>query len=118
MTLMIVEDDSRMGQVMAELFEPLFERIEVCADGMQAVSRFDDLSPEVVVMDIRLPGIDGLEVTERIIHNHPSAHIFVVTAYDEPRYRVRATRSGACGFFLKDDLSILYDSVERFRRAS
>lgn len=105
----------RMGDMMSELFEPLFARVELCGDGWEAVSRYDELNPAMVVMDIRLPGMDGLEATERILRRHPSAHVFVVTAYDEPRYRQRAAKCGAQGFFLKDDLGPLYDELRHDR---
>ena len=98
---------------MTEMFKPLFECVERCEFGEQAVKRYEEPRPEIVLMNIRLPGIDGLDATERIVRRHPSAKIYVVTAYEERRYREHARKSGACGFFLKDDLSELYDTPAR-----
>jgi CheY-like chemotaxis protein len=116
MTLLIVEDDLRMRDVMSELFEPLFRQVVHCANAEQALQRYDVLRPDVVLMDIRLPGIDGLEATRRLVRGHPDAQIFVVTSYKEAQYRSRATKNGACGFFLKDDLSLLYEAVSKRTR--
>jgi CheY-like chemotaxis protein len=110
-TILVVEDDLRMQAMMRDLLGTICGNIELCGDGAQAVTRYDELRPEAVVMDIRLPGLDGLEATERIMQRHPSACIYIVTAYNEPRYRDRAASCGAHGFFLKDDLSLLYDAL-------
>lgn len=116
-TILIVEDDVRMRDMMTEMFSPLCDRVVRCGDGAQAISRYNDLRPSVVVMDIRLPGMDGLEATERILRSHPSARIYIVTAYNEKRYRERAETIGSRGFFLKDDLGLLYDALEELGSA-
>jgi DNA-binding NarL/FixJ family response regulator len=71
-------------------------------DGAQAVRLTAELSPDVVVMDVRMPGVDGIEATRRIVAAGGSARILVVTTFDLDEYAFAALRAGASGFILKD----------------
>jgi DNA-binding NarL/FixJ family response regulator len=72
------------------------------ADGMQAVERARTLKPDVVLMDIRMPIVDGIEATRRLAAAGPGPRILVLTTYDLDEYVYQALRAGACGFLLKD----------------
>jgi DNA-binding NarL/FixJ family response regulator len=74
---------------------------EAC-DGDDAVRLTDALAPDVVLMDVRMPGTDGIEATRRIIAQHPSAKVLVLTTFDVDEYVFSALRYGASGFLLKD----------------
>jgi DNA-binding NarL/FixJ family response regulator len=71
-------------------------------DGLQAVDRAQQLKPDVILMDVRMPNLDGVEATRRIVADGSSARILVLTTYDLDEYVYEAIRAGASGFLLKD----------------
>ncbi|CAM5675812.1 DNA-binding response regulator [Streptomyces spiroverticillatus] len=71
-------------------------------DGEQAVALVDDLRPDVVVMDIRMPGVDGIEATHRITAAHPAVRVLMLTTFDDDAYVHGSLRAGASGFVVKD----------------
>jgi DNA-binding NarL/FixJ family response regulator len=74
-------------------------------DGAQAVELTRTLLPEVVLMDIRMPGVDGIEATRRIVREGAATHdprVLILTTFDLDEYVVEAVRAGASGFLLKD----------------
>jgi DNA-binding NarL/FixJ family response regulator len=74
------------------------------ADGAQAVRQVEDLRPDVVLMDIRMPVLDGIEATRRITARFPATSVLVLTTYDLDEYVFAALEAGASGFLLKDCL--------------
>jgi DNA-binding NarL/FixJ family response regulator len=72
------------------------------ADGEQAIHAARRLRPDVVVMDIRMPNLDGLAATERILAAQPDVRVLVLTTFDLDEYVFRALQAGASGFLLKD----------------
>lgn len=83
----LVVDDSRFiyEQMKGILQDTEFEIIGYCMTGEDALRTYPELLPDIVTMDIILPGIDGLEASERLLQEHPDAHIVIVSslAYDE-----------------------------------
>lgn len=72
------------------------------ADGLQAVQLAGDLKPDLVLMDIRMPNLDGLGATEQILNRCPATKVLVLTTFDLDEYVIRALNVGASGFLLKD----------------
>jgi len=72
------------------------------ATGTQAVQLARDLRPDVVVMDIRMPGMDGIEATAMITTENPAARVVMLTTFDDDDYVYAALRAGASGFLVKD----------------
>lgn len=72
------------------------------ADGARALEVVEAARPDVVVMDIRMPVLDGIEATRRIVASHPSAAVLVLTTFDDDEFVLGALRAGAAGFILKD----------------
>lgn len=72
------------------------------ADGAAAVERADELRPDVVLMDVRMPGTDGIEATRRIVARHAEVRVLVLTTFDLDEYAFGAVQAGASGFLLKD----------------
>ena len=77
------------------------EVVGEAADGQQAVDAAEQLRPDVVLMDIRMPGLDGIEATRRIVARSLSSRILVLTTFDVDDYVYEAMKAGASGFLLK-----------------
>lgn len=87
------------------------------ADGAEAVVRVGSLLPDVVLMDLRMPNLDGAGATEIIARDHPSVRVVVLTTYDTDADIVRAVEAGACGYLLKDaPLPVLLDAIRAAAR--
>jgi DNA-binding NarL/FixJ family response regulator len=71
-------------------------------DGERAVGAAERLQPDVILMDVRMPQMNGIEATKRILTRHPSTRVLVLTTYDLDDYAFGALRAGAAGFLLKD----------------
>ncbi len=104
-TRILLVDDERLlrtGFSMILRSEPDLAVVGEAADGEAAVTAVAELHPDVVLMDIRMPGLDGLEATRRIVASGSSARILVLTTFDLDTYVYAALAAGASGFLLKD----------------
>jgi len=116
MKIMIVEDNDRMRGTLRRIMSTVSPDICECPSGEEAVARYSALSPDVVLMDIRMTGIDGIEATRQIIEQDRGAHIIIVTEHDEDFFREDAKNAGAREYFLKDSLLELRKYLETFVR--
>jgi DNA-binding NarL/FixJ family response regulator len=102
----LLADDQRLvrsGFGMILRAEPGVEVVGEAGDGEEAVARAAELHPDVVLMDVRMPKLDGLEATRRILGGaEPRPRIVVLTTFDLDEYVYEALRAGASGFLLKD----------------
>ena len=102
----LVADDQSMVRAGFRLLLSNEQDIEVVAearDGLEAVDKAARYRPTVVLMDIRMPELDGLEATRRILATDDTARILILTTFDLDEYVYEALRAGASGFVLKDD---------------
>jgi DNA-binding NarL/FixJ family response regulator len=102
--VLLVDDERllRTGFSMILRSEPDLEVVGEAADGREAISAVARLNPDVVLMDIRMPGLDGLEATRRIVAGTDPPRILVLTTFDLDSYVYTALAAGASGFLLKD----------------
>jgi DNA-binding NarL/FixJ family response regulator len=102
------EDMVRSGFRLVLVREPDIDVVAEAVDGAQAVSEAERVKPDVVLMDIRMPILDGIEATRQIATGASGARVVVLTTFDEDAYVYGALRAGASGFLLKyapaDDL--------------
>ncbi|MEM8860808.1 MAG: response regulator transcription factor [Chloroflexota bacterium] len=82
--------------------QPGIEVIGAAENGADACVKAADLQPDLILMDIRMPGMDGIEATGQITAKHPGIRILMLTTFDDEDYIVRALRAGACGYLLKN----------------
>ena len=102
----LVADDQSMVRAGFRLLLSGEDGIEVVAEaenGLEAVDKAARFQPSVVLMDIRMPELDGLEATRQILAADPGARILILTTFDLDEYIYEALRAGASGFVLKDD---------------
>jgi DNA-binding NarL/FixJ family response regulator len=102
--VLIADDQALMrgGFRMILDAEPDIEVVGEAIDGADAVRGFERLHPDVVVMDVRMPTMDGIEATRRITALEPTARVLMLTTFDLDEYVYEALRAGASGFLLKD----------------
>lgn len=81
--------------------EPGFEVIGEASDGVEAVKMTDELFPDIVLMDITMPGLDGLEATRQIKAGHPEIAVLVLTIHDDEQHAVEILEAGAAGYLTK-----------------
>lgn len=102
--LLIADDHPVVREGLAGMLaaEPDFEVVASVEDGAQAVDGAAELRPDVVLMDLRMPGTDGVAATRRIVRELPGIHVLILTTYDTDADIVRAVEAGATGYLLKD----------------
>jgi DNA-binding NarL/FixJ family response regulator len=102
--LLVVDDQQLIRDGIASVLS-VQEGIEVvgcAADGAQAVAEAARLAPEVILMDIRMPVMDGVRATGEILRGRPGIRVLMLTTFDDEAYVLDALHAGACGYLLKD----------------
>ncbi len=108
-TVLIVDDNPSVRRLLRMLLSGVASEIWEAADGPECVRRYAEVEPGVVLMDVRMPKMDGLEATRQILQGHPKAKVWILTDQDDADMRSAAAEAGACGFISKQDLTGLPD---------
>jgi DNA-binding NarL/FixJ family response regulator len=102
--LLLVDDQRLMRdglRILLEL-ESDFEVVGEAEDGIQALESYQQFFPDVVLMDIRMPVMDGVEATRRLKDTDPNSKVIILTTFDDNEYVFEGLRAGALGYLLKD----------------
>jgi len=114
--VLLVDDQQlvRAGLRMLCESDPGMQVVGEAADGGAAVRLADEHKPDVVLMDLRMPGVDGIAATARILAQRPATRVVVLTTFDDDDHLYPALAAGACGFLVKDAApDELLDGVRR-----
>lgn len=102
--VLLVDDQRLMREGLRTLLElePGLVVAGEAGDGAEALARYAELRPDVVLMDVRMPVLDGVEATRRLRAAFPGARVIILTTFDDDEYVFEGLRAGALGYLLKD----------------
>jgi len=111
--ILIVEDNVFFLQFLKETLDSRFPSMDIfeATNGEEALRRIETSSPDAILMDLRLPGENGLELTKRIKAQHPDIIVVIITNYDLPEYREAAYQCRADHFVTKDSFLKMVKSI-------
>lgn len=118
MNIIIIDDDSLVALSLKTILESTGKvGILACGgSGSEAVELYETLSPDVILMDIRMKDMTGIEAGEIILKKHPDARILYLTTFSDDEYIVKALSIGAKGYILKQDFDGIYPALEAVMR--
>jgi DNA-binding NarL/FixJ family response regulator len=102
--VLIVDDQTLFRSGLARLLDG-DDRVSVigeAADGLEAVQKVSTLKPDIVLMDLRMPNLDGIEATRKIVAEHPEVKVLILTTFEADNHVIQALKVGASGYILKD----------------
>ena len=102
--IMLVDDQLELTKELKSVLEtdPILEVVDFAADGAEALRKMPNSMPDVVLMDIRMPNMNGVVATERIKSEFPDVKVVILTTFDDSDYILNAINHGASGYLLKD----------------
>jgi len=101
LTLLYVEDDDQLRKQFARILKPNFKEIYEASDGLQALEKYEEHSPDMMIVDINLPHIDGLEVIERVRKHDKTTPVVILSAYSDQEKLLRAIKLGLSEYLIK-----------------
>lgn len=102
--VLIVDDQTVVREGLAAILgtDPEIEVVGLACDGQEALKMVAETEPDVVLMDLKMPLLNGVQATQRLRRSHPDVHILVLTTYAADQWVFDALRAGAAGYLLKD----------------
>ena len=113
MKIIIVDDDCLVAAALKTILE-VNEDVQVAAigaNGKEACQLYEEYQPDVLLMDIRMKEMDGLEASQKILEKFPKANILLLTTFADDEYIVKALRLGAKGYLLKQDYGSILPAI-------
>jgi len=102
--ILVVDDQNLFRAGLVRLLEA-DSRVQVvgqAVDGLDVIKKVTSLKPDVILMDLKMPNLDGIEATRRVVAEHPQIKILILTTFETDSYVLQALRAGASGYVLKD----------------
>ena len=110
---LVVDDHPRTRHALIEALSRPGDTFHEAASGEEALTLYEATLPDWVIMDVRMPGLDGLATTTRIVARHPEARVLLVSQFDDEELTRQARESGARGFLSKDAIADLRSLLEQ-----
>ncbi|MGC1421123.1 MAG: response regulator transcription factor [Terracidiphilus sp.] len=111
MTILIVDDNAGVRRLLKRVIAEIGAAVVECSDGAHALAAYIEQRPDIVLMDVRMPLMDGLTATRQIKKHDSLARVVIVTDYDEDELRSLATEAGAFGYIVKQNLTRLAELI-------
>jgi CheY-like chemotaxis protein len=109
--ILVADDHDRMRRMIRQVLVDAAHEVVECADGLEAVRLWTEFRPDLALMDLEMPGMDGLSATRAIRERVPAARVMILTSHDSPALRLAAQEAGVLGYALKSDLQNLTELV-------
>ena len=103
-TIVLADDHVLVAQGIQKLLEPEFELLRIVPDGRALLKAVEEYSPDVVIVDISLPLLNGLDASRQILKHNPAIKVIVLTMHSEPSFVTEALRIGVSGYVLKQSV--------------
>jgi DNA-binding NarL/FixJ family response regulator len=104
LNILIVDDSVRVREAIKSILDSPGIQFVECDNGAKALELYREIHPDWVLMDIMMPGLNGIQTTQNIIAEYPDAHIVIVTNFNDKEYRTAALQAGARTYILKEEL--------------
>lgn len=113
MRVLIIDDDNLVSLSLKTILEadPNVEVVALGSSGAEAITLYEHHSPDILLMDIRMEGISGLEAGTKIMQSHPDAKILFLTTFSDDEYIVRSIHIGARGYILKQNFASILPAL-------
>jgi len=114
MKLLIAEDSEKIRTMLKDIVSIYFSEIYECDNGEDALELYSRKKPDWIFMDIKMPKMDGISATKKIIEENPDAKVIIVTNYDNETLRRNAKEAGAINYILKENSNQIVDLLKQF----
>ena len=114
MKIIITDDDSFICTSLKTILQSdtEIEVVAVCSSGEEAVKQYENIKPDILLMDIQMGGISGLEAGEQIIAKYPDAKVLLLTTFSDNEYIVKALQIGAKGYLIKQNADAIVPALK------
>ena len=109
--VLIAEDDAILRYTLERTLNPQYKVVASVGDGLAAVDAVKQREPDIALLDISMPVLNGLEAAQQITHTKPTVKIIIVTSHADPAYIEEAFRRGARGYVLKGRIAELFEAI-------
>lgn len=114
MNILLADDDLLVTTALKIILEadPQLKVVGIAASGGEAIELFETFRPDILLMDIRMKDMTGLDAAKIILERHPRARILLLTTFSDDEYIVKALRIGTCGYLLKQDYEHIVPAIK------